>query len=298
MINFKWKKVGIVAGLSLTLIAAGCGGEEEQQSISEEMDYTITGLEPGAGQTELNEQAIADYESLAGWKQETSSTGAMLSALDTAIKNEEPIMITAWSPHYMFSKWDLKYVEDPKGIFGEEQSAVTIVRKDLKEDAPNAYEILDRFNFEVPEIEAALHRANEEELEISEVAQLWVDENQEAVATWTEGIEPVDGTAIELVSTPWDEVLFTGNVAKIVLEQQGFNVEFTPVDPAVLFKSIATGDADASLSPWIPTTHGAFYEEYEGDFEDLGPNFKGAKIGLAVPTYMDIDSLEDFEPKE
>lgn len=124
--------------MSLSLVSAGCG-QESQQSVSEEMDYTITGLKPGAGQTELNNQVIAEYENLDGWQQQTSSTGAMLSALDQAIQNKEPIMITAWSPHYMFAKWDLKYVEDPKGIFGEEQHAATIVRKGLKDELPNAY---------------------------------------------------------------------------------------------------------------------------------------------------------------
>ncbi len=299
MYTINWKKIGVVTGLSLSLLLAGCGQEEnEQKSVSEEMNYTITGLEPGAGQTELNNQAIAEYENLAGWEQSTSSTGAMLTALDDAIKNEEPIMITAWSPHYMFAKWDIKFLEDPKGIFGQEQHAATLVRKGLKDELPNAYEILDRFNFEVPDIEAALFKANEEGLKIDEVAKQWVDDNQEAVAKWVDGVEPVDGTPINLVATPWDDMLFTGNVAKVVLEQQGYKVKFTPVDPAVVFESIATGDADATLSPWMPTTHGELYKQYEGEFEDLGPNFEGAKIGLAVPSYMEENSLEDFEPVE
>src|SRR5699024_3257551 len=133
MFNFKWKKLGIIAGLSLSLVAAGCGQgdtgdtseaeEEAGTNASEEMDYTITGLEPGAGQTELKEQAIEEYESLAGWEPQTSSTGSMLSALDEAMMNDEPIMITAWSPHYMFARWDIKYLEDPKGVFGEEIDA-------------------------------------------------------------------------------------------------------------------------------------------------------------------------------
>lgn len=139
-------------------------------------------------------------------------------------------------------------------------------------------------------------KANDEKLELDEVAQQWADENQEAVTKWTEGVEPGDGSSIKLVSTPWDEVLFTSNVAKIVLDQYGYDAELTPVDPAILFKSISTVDADASLAPWIPTTHGSFYKEYEGEFIDIGPNFEGAKIGLAVPTYMEEDSLEDFEP--
>lgn len=305
MLNLNWKKLGTTASLSLALLVAGCGqegtengGSTETASISEQMGYKITGLEPGAGQTEMNEKVLVAYENLAGWEQEMSSTGAMLSAVDDAIKNNEPIMFTAWSPHYMFAKWDLKFLEDPEGIFGEEQEVLTIVRKGLKEDKPAAYSILDKIYWEVSDIETALLTSFEEELEMDALAQRWVEENPEAVAAWTEGVEPVDGTHIELVSTPWDSEMFTANVAKIVLEQQGHDVTLTLVDPAIMFKSVATGDADASLSPWMPTTHADQYEAYEDDFEDLGPCYEGAKIGLAVPTYMEEDSLADFEPAE
>ncbi|ASN06331.1 glycine betaine ABC transporter substrate-binding protein [Virgibacillus necropolis] len=298
--RFKWKKLGLISGLSLSLIVAGCGSDDgnvqSDASVSEKMEYTITGLEPGAGQTKKNEKAISAYDSLDGWEQKLSSTGAMLSELSEAISNEEPIIITAWSPHYMFAKWDIKFLEDPKGVYGEEESGTTIARKGLKDEMPIAYTIIDRLHFEIPEIESALLKAQEKDIE--EVTQEWVDENKEKVAEWTKGVETVDGTPIELVLTPWADATFTANVAKIVLEQQGFNVTLTPVDPAILFKSIATGDSDASLAPWMPITHGALYAEYEGDFEDLGPSFTGAKIGLAVPSYMDIDSIEDLQPKE
>lgn len=124
MINFKWKKSGIIAGLSLALIVAGCGSNEgdaqTQSSASEQMEYAITGTEPGAGQTQKNEEALVEYDSLAGWEQELSSAGAMLTELSEAIDNEEPIVFSAWSPHYKFAKWDLKYLEDPQGIYGEE----------------------------------------------------------------------------------------------------------------------------------------------------------------------------------
>lgn len=295
---FTFKKLGLMAGLSLSLITVGCAQDDGPQTTSKQMNYTITGLEPGAGQTELNDKVIAEYENLDGWKQDTSSTGAMLSALDQAIQNEEPIMITAWSPHYMFAKWDLKYLEDPQNIFGVEQQALTIVRNGLKDELPNAVELLDRINFEVLDVETALFKSVEENLELEEIAQQWVDENSETVATWTEGVNPGNGATIELVTTPWDEQVFTGNVTKIVLAQHGFDVKLTPVDPAILFESIASGKSDASLSPWGPTTHGAYLEEYKGEYENLGPNIEGAKIGLAVPKYMEENSLEDFEPKE
>ncbi|WP_138418418.1 glycine betaine ABC transporter substrate-binding protein [Aquibacillus sediminis] len=312
MFNFKWKKLWVITGLSLSLVVAGCGQEDPNDAnaseddgqtettttnVSEKMEYTITGIDPGAGQTETNEKALAEYESLAGWEQEVSSSGAMLTALDGAINNEDPIIVAAWSPHYMFAKWDIKYLEDPKGVFGEEEKIKTVVRNGLKDDMPNAYTILDRLYWELSVLEEALLTAQEEN-DIEQVAQQWVDENSETVAEWTEGVESVEGTSIEIILTPWEAETFTTNVAKIVLEQQGFNVTLTPVDPSVMFESIATGDADASLSPWIPATHGALYEEYEGQFEDLGANLEGAKIGLAVPSYMDIDSIEDLEPAE
>lgn len=298
---FKWKKVGIIAGLSLSLIVAGCGSDDEETetesagSVSEEMNYTITGIEPGAGQTETNEVVMDEYENLEGWEQELSSTGAMLTQLGEAYDNEEPIVISAWSPHYMFANWDLKFLDDPKEIFVEE-SFITIARKGLEADMPEAYALIDRFSWEISEIEPALLEAQGKDLE--QVAIEWVEENPEKIEEWTEGIEPVDGDSVELALTTWDSETFITHVAGIVMEQHGFHVTLTPVDPAVLFEAISSGDADASLSPWMPVTHGALYEKHEGEFDDLGENIVGARIGLAVPEYMDIDSIEDLEPKE
>ncbi|WP_405100171.1 glycine betaine ABC transporter substrate-binding protein [Oceanobacillus sp. FSL H7-0719] len=297
---FYWKRLGVTAVIALSLVVAGCGSDDGETqaegSVSDEMDYTITGLEPGAGQTELNEEVIATYENLDGWKQNVSSTGAMLTELGDAINNEEPIIITAWSPHYKFARWDLKFLEDPEGIYGQEEANTVIVRKGLKDELPEAYTILDRLHWEIADIEIALLDALDKDFD--EIAENWVEENQETVTEWTEGLDKVDGTPIEIVATVWDEATFTATVAKVILEQQGYDVTLTPVDPAILFEAIATGDADASLSPWMPTTHGDLYAEYENEFEDLGPSFEGAKIGLAVPAYMDINSIEDLEPKE
>ena len=300
---YKWKNASLLAGLSLTFAAAGCGSDDstasgEAASASKEMGYEITGIEPGAGQTQTNEKAIAEYDSLAGWEQETSSAAAMLTELDEAIANEEPIVVAAWSPHYMFAKFDIKYLEDPKQVFGEEEHITTLTRQGLEDDMPEAYTILDRLHWELEVFQEALLLAEEMDFDYEAVAEQWVAENPDKVDEWTDGVESVDGTSIDLVMTTWDAENFSTNVAKIVLEQKGFDVSLTPVDPSIMFSVIASGDSDATLSPWMPATHGALYEEYEGDFEDLGANLEGARIGLAVPSYMDIDSLEDLEPAE
>lgn len=56
----------------------------------------------------------------------------MTSTLAKAIKDKRPIVVTGWTPHWMFTKFDLKFLEDPKGSFGKAENIHTIVRKDLK----------------------------------------------------------------------------------------------------------------------------------------------------------------------
>lgn len=308
MVNFKWRKFGIIAGLSLTLVAAGCGkedtaattnnegGDEGTSNYSEQVEYTITGIEPGAGITEQAHNTLAQYENLEGWELQESSTVGMLGALDTAVKNKEPIILNGWSPHWKFSAYDLKFLEDPKGTFGGIENINTIVRKGLEEDMPNAYTILDRFYWEPADMEAVMFDAQESSFE--EAASKWVEENSDKVNEWTEGVEKVDGTEIELVSTPWDTERASSLVIKTVLEQQGFDVTVTDVDPAIMFQAIASNEADASVAPWLPSTHHSFYEKHKDDIIDLGENLKGTKNGLVVPEYMDIDSIEDLEPKK
>ena len=266
---------------------------------SEIVDYTITGIEPGAGISVATEKALEEYESLQGWEVELSSTAAMMSELNKAIENEEPIIITGWNPHWMFAKYpDMKYLEDPKEIYGGEEGINSLARLGLEEDHPEAYKLIDQFEWDVTDMEEIMYEAQESGDEVEEVAKRWVEENADKVATWTEGVDDVDGVDIELVSTPWDSERASSGVMKEVMEQKGFNVTVTPVDVAIVFESLVNGDADATLAAWLPITHKEFFEKYKDDLIDLGPNLQGAKIGLVVPKYMDIDSIEDLEPKE
>ena len=296
----KFKSISLTLGLSTTLLLAACGGEEtssnETKSMSEQLDYTITGIEPGAGIMQLTELTLEEYENLDGWKVSESSTAGMLTMLDKAYKNEEPIIVTGWNPHWKFASYDLKYLEDPKGTYGEIENINTITRKGLKEDMQIAYEILDRFYWDPEDMETVMFDA--QAVSFEEAAAKWVEDNQDKVAQWTEGLDKVNGQSIELISTPWETEDASAHVMKVVLEQHGFDVKITPVDPIIMFQAIANGEGDASLAPWLPVTHGSFYEQYKDDLVDLGENLVGAKVGLVVPTYMEVDSIEDLEPKK
>lgn len=292
-------------GLSLVVLLAACNDDsteenaaetEEDINYSEAVNYTITGIEPGAGITETAYNTIEAYDNLDGWELELSSTVGMLAQLDDAIKKEEPIIVTGWIPHFKFVQYDLKILEDPKSTMGEVESAHTITRLGFEEDMPNAYQLLDAFNWELDDVVEIMFEA--EESDVQTAAANWIEANQDKVDAWTENIEEVDGKGIVIGSMPWAAEQASAAVIEQILTDYGYDVTVSEVDPAILFEAIAGGSVDATVAPALPITQGHLYERYEGEFVDLGPNLEGLQNGLVVPEYMDIDSIEDLEPKE
>lgn len=304
-------RLGIAAGLALTFITAGCGSTEESAtdttetngdsdpvseeiSIAEQLDYTITGIDAGAGIMAATERAIEVY-GLDSYQLQPSSGAAMTSALANAIEKEEPIVVTGWSPHWKFAAYDLKYLDDPEGVFGGAESIHTIVRKGLEEDLPEAYEILNNFHWLPEHMESIMIDINDGK-EPEEAVADWMEGNQGLVAEWTEGVNTVDGEEINLVYVLWDSEIASTHTIGAVLESVGYNVTLTSLEPGPMFTAVATGSGDAMVAAWLPATHDSYYEDFKEDFVDLGPNLvDGAKIGLVVPAYMDIDSIEDLK---
>ena len=128
-------------------------------------------------------------------------------------------------------------------------------------------------------------------------AQNWIDANADKVAEWTDGVDKVDGDKIKLVYVAWDSEIASHNVMKLVLEDMGYQVTLMQVEAGPMWTAVADGSADASLAAWLPLTHKTYADKFEGQFEELGINMEGVKVGLVVPKYMDIDSIEDLKNK-
>ena len=156
--------------------------------MTTEANQQITGIEAGAGVVAAAQDAVAAYPNLSEWEVVPSSSGAMVTALGQAIDNEDEIVITGWTPHWMFQAYDLKYLEDPLGSMGDAETINTIVREDFEEDMPEVYTILDNFYWEMEDMESVM-------LEISEgadpqtAARNWITDNPDKVESWLEGTE-------------------------------------------------------------------------------------------------------------
>ena len=295
------KVIGLGAVALLAVGLAACGNDKDgsggdtPKTVGESVDYKITGIDPGAGIMEATEKVLVEYD-LTDWDLTTGSSAAMTASLKKAFDKKQPIIVTGWTPHWKFAKYDLKYLEDPKGVYGGEEQIRTIGRLGLEDDMPEAHKILSQFNWteeDMGEIMVAIQDGEKEDA----AAQKWVDANKEKVAEWTNGVEKVDGDKIKLAYVAWDSEIASHNVMKIVLEDMGYKVTLTQVEAGPLWTAVADGSADASLAAWMPLTHKTYADKFEGKFEELGVNMEGVKVGLVVPKYMDITSIEDLKNK-
>ncbi|QSB07958.1 glycine betaine ABC transporter substrate-binding protein [Lysinibacillus fusiformis] len=173
-----------LTGAKIGLVVPSYMDVDSIEDLANQANQTITGIEPGANMMATTENAYKEYKNLEGWHVLTSSAGAMTAALSQAISNNEEIIITGWSPHWIFNAYDLKYLDDPKGLYGTEEYIGTFARNGLKEDAPEAYRVLDRFHWTAEDIESVMFDIMEG-MSATEAAKKWIDNNQDKVAEWT-----------------------------------------------------------------------------------------------------------------
>jgi glycine betaine/proline transport system substrate-binding protein len=304
VIFLKKRKIFSLFFLTLLIVPliAACSSQTQpynsKEKIGPQINYTITGIDAGAGIMASTQTALKDYGlEKANWQLQTSSTAAMTSTLDKAIKDKRPIVITGWQPHWMFTKFPIKFLKDPKNVYGKAESIHTIVRKGLKKDSPEAYTILDRFHWDPTQMSDVMLKVNNG-MDPQKAAKEWIKAHPKEVAEWTKGVSKVKGKSLKMTYVAWDSEIASTNVVAQVLRDQGYKVTIQAMEQQPMWASIATGAADAQVSAWLPKTSGLFYKDYKGRFEDLGPNLHGAKVGLAVPKYMkNINSIEDLKNK-
>ena len=102
---------------------------------------------------------------------------------------------------------------------------------------------------------------------------------------------------LKLGNIGWDENVAISNLTKVLLEDElGYdNVELrTLEDVGPLYKGVGNGDLHAFQDVWLPA-HSEYVAGVEDHAELLGTWFLGTtKYGIAVPSYMNITSLEEL----
>lgn len=95
---------------------------------------------------------------------------------------------------------------------------------------------------------------------------------------------------------PWDEVTAVTYLWKNLLEEDGYTVNVTQLEPAAVYAAVAQNDMDLFMAA-IPETQGDYWDEFGENFESVVEWYAPLRHGLVVPEYVDAESIKDLEGK-
>ncbi len=175
-VNFDNAKIGLVVPQYVNISSV-----DELNQHADKFDDRIVGIEKGAGITIKTNEAIEAYD--LSLEQMNASGVAMLAELQKAIQANKWVVVTGWAPHWKFGRYDLKFLDDPKGIFGEAQNIETYARKGFKEEDPFAAKYFSNFSLSEAQLSNLLV-VMEDANDLEAGAKKWVAQNKDLVATW------------------------------------------------------------------------------------------------------------------
>ena len=175
--NFKDAKIGLIVPEYV-----------EAKSIADLKDdkgykNKIVGIDAGSGVMLKADEAIKDYG--LDYKLQASSGAAMTSELGRAYAKKEPVVVTGWVPHWMFAKWKLRFLDDPKGVFGAAETVNSIGSEGLNKKAPEVAAFLKNFSWDSKDEIGEVMLAIQEGAKPEAAAKDWVAKHPERVAEWT-----------------------------------------------------------------------------------------------------------------
>jgi glycine betaine/proline transport system substrate-binding protein len=93
----------------------------------------------------------------------------------------------------------------------------------------------------------------------------------------------------------WTDQTATTALLQVILEEHGYTTKTTDMsDNALMYTGLSKGDIDVLSSGWIERTHVSFWDRYGKGLADVGVYYKDAQNYLAVPTYSNVNSIEEL----
>ena len=154
---------------------------EELNANGDRFSNKIIGIGSGAGIHASTLKAIDEYD--LNYEQISSSGPAMVASLDRAVKNNDWVVITGWKPHYKWMNFDIKYLDDPKGVYPTDVCTI-ISRRGFEEDMPEVAGFFKKFNLaedQLYELMTAIDNDGEESGSAN-----WYSQNKSVVDAWFE----------------------------------------------------------------------------------------------------------------
>jgi glycine betaine/proline transport system substrate-binding protein len=166
----------------------------ELPKFRDQLNGEINGIETGAAVNDQTRQILKN-NNIEGFKVVASSGPATWQALENAVSNKEPIVVTGWYPHWKWGSYDLKYLEGAQTgqtpVFGEPEDVFKIVDDQFVGEFPKkAVCLLKHMEVNDRQIESLMDTyRNREGTSKEEAAAQWIQDHPEDVKQWMKQAE-------------------------------------------------------------------------------------------------------------
>ena len=178
-VNYPGAKIGLIVPEYVK-----ANSIEDLKAQKADFNGQIIGIDAGAGVMLKTDQAIKDYG--LDYKLVASSGSGMIAELTRAENDKKAVAVTGWIPHWMFAKWKLKFLEDPKKVYGDEEHVDSVANPALEKKAPEVWALLKKLKWkdgqEIGEVMLAIQDGAKPE----DAAKKWVDSHPDRVKEWTQ----------------------------------------------------------------------------------------------------------------
>lgn len=154
----------------------------EKADVKSKLNGTVQGIEPGGGLMQASEKTIKAYD-LNGYNLQSSSEAGMLAGVQRAYQSKQWIVATVWSPHWLFQKWQMRYLKDPKGTLGGEEQVHAFASKQFASKFPRADVFFKHFKLTLADVEAIEFEGNATN-DYATAAKKFVDAHPEKLKAW------------------------------------------------------------------------------------------------------------------
>lgn len=174
--NFTDAKIGLIvpADAKVSSIA-------DLQAQKADFGGRIVGIDAGAGVMRKTDDAIKAYS--LNYQLMPSSGSAMTAELARDIHANKPVVVTGWAPHWMFAKWKLKFLDDPKKVYGEAEHVDSVINPSLETKAPPVVAFLSKFQWKPGEIDGVMLAA-QNGTKPEDAANTWIAAHADRVNSW------------------------------------------------------------------------------------------------------------------
>jgi len=175
--NYEDARIGLVVPADMDITSI-----EQLNGKKQALNQSIVGIDSGAGIMSATEKAIQEYG--LELKLVPSSGPAMTAELKDAIAKKRQVVVTGWKPHWKFARWDLKFLDDPKGVYGATESIHTLTRVGLEKDLPDVAALLRNFKLDDQQLGSLMGAVADAEDAPEKAVREWMKQNQALVDGW------------------------------------------------------------------------------------------------------------------